>query len=220
MPWTPLPLFDEPLPVEITNHTDWLPLWLPFITAIVGSLVALFGIFWSNRTNRQAIDAADARSNAELRESRDRDFRVWQRDTLLQIGQEVVQAAIEAQDEYGKICALPDDLTPDSIEPIDRHGRAVGAGTARLALIGAHDAAQRCRELRVAINDPELVGALVQLHHFRRATSLAPPLQAQHRESHAKFGELLDRINTRRAAFGETIEMELRRTNSPANQTD
>ena len=52
---------------------------------MIGAAVALFGVFLSNRTNRKAIDAADERSRNELHESRDHNFRSWQRDTVVQI---------------------------------------------------------------------------------------------------------------------------------------
>jgi hypothetical protein len=92
------------IPVEITNHTDWWQPYVPPMVGLLGSLMvaaaAFLGVSLSNRTNLRAIEAADRRSTSELEASRERDFRVWQRDNQLRLSTEVVEAAIEAQGEY------------------------------------------------------------------------------------------------------------------------
>jgi hypothetical protein len=159
----PVPLAD-PLPIELINHTSWLTLWLPFIIAMVGSAVALFGVFWSNRTNRKAFDAADKRAEADRQMAQDRDFRLWQRDTLLRLADDVVAAGIEAHNEYGKMIALAPSLSREDFkkmgELIDGEGRKIAANIARLGLIGAHETARRAVNLRSAINNQESIGAI------------------------------------------------------------
>lgn len=215
---TPLPLAD-PLLVELINHTSWLTLWLPFITAMVGSAVALFGVFWSNRTNRKAIDAADARAKIDRQDARDRDFRLWQRDTLLRLADEVVGAAIEAQDEYGKMIALTSSLSQDDFqkmgEHIDREGRKIAANIARLGLIGAHETARKARNLRGAINSRDLIGAIFDVAEApRRRVSAqlhgdAEAFEAQIAAQLQKRDQLLGEINAARAEFGQAVEREL-----------
>ncbi len=67
-----------PLPVEITNQTDWWQPYVPPLVGLVGSIlaavVALYSVHKSNGTNERAIDAAD---NRELEK--------WRRDNLLRI---------------------------------------------------------------------------------------------------------------------------------------
>jgi hypothetical protein len=65
---------------------------LLFGASLVATGVSYFGIRKSNTTNRGAIAAVDKRAVAERAEMRDRDFRTWQRDTLLRLAEEASQA--------------------------------------------------------------------------------------------------------------------------------
>lgn len=196
---------------------------------MIGSTVALFGVFLSNRTNRKAIDAADERSRTELSESRDRDFRTWRRDTLLKLADEVVEAAIDAGAEYAKAVQLGPTWDQEqfraSIEIVDARGRRIGASIARLRLIGAHEAANRCVKLRDAINHRDLVRTLIE-------AATAPKSQisaALHGNAESLIAEvgaaqqlrdtLLGEIELARGAFGEAVEQELARTNQPLSPT-
>lgn len=209
----------DPLLVELISRTSWQSLWLPFITAIVGSAVALFGVFWSNRTNRKAIDAADARAKADRQIAHDRDFRLWQRDTLLRLADEVVGAAIEAHNEYTKMMALAHTLDEDGFNTlgtnIDVAGRKIAANIARLGLIGAHQTAERAKVLRATINDSELIGAIFDVASAPKMVVSAQlhdkedELNAYTAERLAQRDELLERINIARAHFGQTVEREL-----------
>jgi hypothetical protein len=51
----------------------------------------------------------------------------------------------------------------EAFEEIERWGRKIGANIARLRLIGARETAQRCVDLRSAINNRELVGTVMGL---------------------------------------------------------
>ncbi|WP_457160459.1 hypothetical protein [Mycobacteroides abscessus] len=59
-----------PLPVEITNASPaWMP-WLPVLGSVIVAVAAFVGVFVSNRTNRKAIAASDARDHDSWRKSR------------------------------------------------------------------------------------------------------------------------------------------------------
>lgn len=59
-----------PLPVEITNASPaWMP-WLPVLGSVIVAVAAFVGVFVSNRTNRKAIEASDARDHDTWRKSR------------------------------------------------------------------------------------------------------------------------------------------------------
>jgi hypothetical protein len=225
--WTPFP---DPLPVELIDHTNWSQLWLPFITAMIGSAVALFGVFWSNRTNRRAIDSADERARDDRQDARDLEFRKWQRDTLLRLSDEVVAAGLEAHDEYLKLIHLHHALTGDNakeyFETIDAQSRRIAENIARMRLIGAHETAQRAVALRVAINSRDLVQAVIDVATAGR-NRVAFQLKGLEREQfETETAEAqkvrdqgLDNITTTRAAFGQAVERELARTNAPPTPT-
>lgn len=88
-----------PWPVEIVHDASawtWLGPVLTFLGSVllfVGSLIVL------HRTNQ----AADHRATQERKNERERDFRLFQRDTLLRLGDEVVEAAIETWDVFVKL---------------------------------------------------------------------------------------------------------------------
>jgi hypothetical protein len=140
-----------PWPVEIVNEASvwtWLGPVLTFLASVLlftGSLIVLW------RTNK----AADRRAAEERQNERDRDFRLFQRDTLLRLGDETVEAAIETFDEYEKIRYSQQPLPPEPFREIDVWIRKIAANAVRLRLIGAHDSSQRCIALRDAINNPE-----------------------------------------------------------------
>jgi hypothetical protein len=219
----------QPFLVELINHTGWIQLWLPFITAMVGAAVALFSVFVSNKTNRKAIDAADARSRTELSESRERDFRTWQRDALLRFGDEVVEAAIDAFGEYGKAIGLAHTWTREefhaSMEIVDARTRRIGANVARLRLIGAHYTADRCVALRNALNHRELATSIIEVARAPQ-NRIGAALHGQTEEFDANIearqsrrDELLAEVEVARAAFGLAVEQELARTNAPLTRT-
>jgi hypothetical protein len=96
--WIPSPLVN-PLPVEITNQTDW---WLPYVPPLVGiigsilvAVVALYSVRKSNRTNERAIDAAD-----------DREREKWHRDNLLRICSEAVRVSREILHHYNEAAGV------------------------------------------------------------------------------------------------------------------
>jgi hypothetical protein len=58
----------------------------------------------ADKRGKQDRETADERAKQDREDARERDFRSWQRDTLLRLGDEIVEAAIEAPDEILKIC--------------------------------------------------------------------------------------------------------------------
>ncbi len=218
----------QPLPVELINHTSWLALWLPFVVAMLGSAVALFGVFWSNRTNRRAIDAADQRAREDRQDARDLEFRKWQRDTLLKLADQVVEAGIEAHDEYAKLASAGTLLRNEDFNKgadiIDAQGRKIAANIARMRLIGAHETADRAADLRRAINDRELLGTVVEVYAAPKNRDAAKEegrvdrFDAEMTARRHRRDELIAAIAAARAEFGQAVERELARTNAGATQ--
>ncbi|SDR08301.1 hypothetical protein SAMN04489765_3115 [Tsukamurella pulmonis] len=67
----------EPLKVEVLNSASWWLPWLPVLGSLLVAVAAVIGVVINNRTNRDAIDAAneranDDRSDAERRANEDR----------------------------------------------------------------------------------------------------------------------------------------------------
>ena len=206
-----------PWPVEIVNDPSawtWLGPVLTFFGSVllfVGSLIVL------RRTNR----AADRRAAKDRQNQRDRDFRLFQRDTLLGLGDEIVEGAIETWDQFVKIRISRDPLPEDAFAVIDAWVRKIAANVVRLRLIGAHETSQRCIELRDAINDQELRATIMELDKVERTTVHAQlhgkeaERLARQQELRTKFEELMERINDARKAFSDSVEHELARTNQP-----
>jgi hypothetical protein len=128
----------DPLPVEITNHTDWWQRWLPVTTGLLVGLVAFAGVLISNRTNRRAIAAADYREVDK-----------WRRDTILRLCSEAVTASLEVESLY------ENGVQPQ--ENIDEKGiavaiRKIGPVSETVNLIGIISLAELARRLEDACN--------------------------------------------------------------------
>jgi hypothetical protein len=186
--------------------------WLAPVLAFTGTLI-LFGgsliVLW--RTNQ----AADRRTTDALQNERDRDFRLWQRDTLLRLGDETVQAATAAYEECAKLRNASEPLTGESFEPMRGYGREIFANMARLRLIGAHTTAARCKGLEIAVKSGDLHNALVDLDRVKRM--VVKDEETASRESMAMntYVALAEEINTRCIDVAETVESELARTTEP-----
>ena len=199
----------------------WLGPLLLFGASLVASGVAFFGIRASNRTNRAAIVAADDRATTDRAADRDKNFRTWQRDTLLRLSSEVIEAALNCEDDYRRIGYMPTPMTLESADPIEQAGRRIGVCGLNMRLIGAHVAADRCRDLRSVSNSRSLLGAMLEFHKVY-LQSLDPQnvndagLHATVAEKRTEFEGLLGYLNNVRGDFGETVESELRRLAIPA----
>ena len=88
-----------PLPVEITNQSDWWQPYVPPLVGLVGSIlvavVALYSVHKSNGTNERANEAADKRERERWRIDSDREREKWHRDNLLRICSEAIRVSRE-----------------------------------------------------------------------------------------------------------------------------
>lgn len=202
--------------VDLVQHPSVWP-WLAPLLTLFGSLILFVGsliVVW--RTNVAADNrAARARQN-EL----DRDFRLWQRDTLLPLGDHIVQAAIDAHSNYLKIRHAQSPIMLEDFDVIDEASLVIASNISRLRLIGAHETAERCVELRDSIDSNELVEGMLELDHLERAIAGSQPGeldsegQARRRVLESQFDSLLEHINVARVAFGQAVEKEIARTNA------
>ena len=87
---------------------------------------------------------------------------------MLRLGTEVVEAGIDAHDEYNKFANSLEPIDRAAVEPLDRAGRRTAANAASLRLLGAHDTAKRCVDLRNAINKEDLMRAAYELNEAYR----------------------------------------------------
>lgn len=202
--------------VELVNDSAWWLPWLPVVGSAVVAAVAFIGVIVSNRTNRAAITASDERAQQDRHDARTRDFRTWQRDTLLEIAAPVVQAALEGQEEYFRIAysARANALDPATFDEVARLGGIVGAATAKLMIVGAHDLADECRAVRKAMNSRECVDAVIKMnqHISNTATGGTGDDVDKNVELRAELDACLEEINQARGYFGQAAETALRRT--------
>jgi hypothetical protein len=225
-------------PVEITNHTDSWVLWLSTASALVVSLIALGGVIWTivaadnrakqdreNADSRAKQDREDAaeRSRLDREDAREREFVRWRREAILRLGTEIMEATIDAQDEYNRLTYSKKPIAIEDLGQLDRAGRRVGTNAASLRLLSAHDVAERCAELRNAINNRDLVRAMYELNAaFRRDLTKPDPerpktaddLSDYTKAVTTKFNDLLDAIPVAQTQVRKAIEDELGQLNS------
>jgi hypothetical protein len=214
-----------PWPVEIVNQESmWT--WLGPVLTFLGSVLLFAGSLIVMRLTNKAADqraaeerqAADRRAAEERQNERERDFRLFQRDKLLDLGDEIVEAAIETFEQFCKIRNSPNHLPEEPFGEIDVWVRKIAANVVRLRLIGALDTSQRGIELRDAINNPELRATISELDVVERTTVPAQlhdkeaERQARQEELRTQFNELMERINDARKAFSDSVERDLART--------
>lgn len=185
---------------------------LLFLGSLAASGVAFYGVHKSNETNQAAITAADNRAVIDRAEARERDFRAWQRDTFLQVSTEVIEAAMHGEEDYRRAVTLP--LDSEMLNTLEQAGRKLAVCFGRLRMIGAHGAADRCRDIRIAINNRRLAQALVEANSAQRHAMDEEPVDAEVKEAaadaRATFEALLHEVAQARGNFGQTVEYELR----------
>jgi hypothetical protein len=189
--------------------------WLGPVLTFVGSVLLFAGsLLVMSRTNK----AADRRAEQERQSQRERDYRLFQRDKLLSIGDDIVEAAIETWDQFRKLRNSPDPLSGAPFQDIDAWNRKIAANVVRLGLIGAHDVSERCIVLRDTIANRELRETMLELDVIERQTIGAQlhnkeaERLARVEELRGKFSELMGRLNDARRAFSDSVERELART--------
>ncbi|GFG67915.1 hypothetical protein MKUB_54050 [Mycobacterium kubicae] len=161
-----------PLPVEITNHTEWWQPWLPVGTGLVVAMVAFAGVLLSNRTNRRAIAAADGREVDK-----------WRRDTLLRLCSDAVTASLDVETLYEKGVEERQNLDGDAIAAAIHK---IGPVAETINLIGITALVELARRLEEACNGiqtyaEEFVVARITyenlLDDFKNASPEATPLE-------------------------------------------
>lgn len=202
-----------PPPVEITNHTEWWVQWLPVAGSALLAIGALVGVVLSNRMtlkiSRQEREGARQLSRLDREAARQRDYLQWRRETLSRLGTEVVEAAVEAIDEYGKFVNISTTMIADSPH-IDRACRRIAANGEALRLLSAPVCATGCVELRDSIMDDELNKAA---NEYRgRKAGLTDEVT---REAKARFDEGLRLIQVALQGVVGAVESALRQLNPP-----
>ncbi|MFC9892127.1 hypothetical protein ACFVMC_00395 [Nocardia sp. NPDC127579] len=119
--------------------------WLPLISSLVIASVTLIGIRINNQTNRAAIAAADVR-----------EFRKWQRETVLRQCAEALETAHVAHDEFHNIWTR---LSKPSIAELrgetDEFYRKLLLSATTLEMLDAPGVSRVCRELRDQIGETQ-----------------------------------------------------------------
>jgi hypothetical protein len=128
-----------PLPVEITNQTDWWQAYTPPLVGLLSSLVVAAAAFWgvivSNRTNVLAIDAAD---------KRERD--TWRRETVLRLSSDALTAVLAIEHQYQSV----GDADATDFAVITTATQRIGAIADNLSIIGSTDLAELCKRMEGA----------------------------------------------------------------------
>ncbi|MEV0298825.1 hypothetical protein [Nocardia sp. NPDC050710] len=135
--------------------------WLPLLSSLIVAGVALVGVLVNNRTNRDAITAADERNRITLEnaqrsteltnaaaERRERDQ--WRRDSILAAVSSVLAVSEEVREQLGS-CA---HWNAEDAEEIDAVGEAVeriiegcGVTVSRLRVLSNKKIPNRCEDL-------------------------------------------------------------------------
>jgi hypothetical protein len=190
--------------------------WLTPVLTFSGSVLlfgaSMYGVWYSNR-------AASRRADKDRENERRRDFRLWQRDHLLRIADEIIQAGVGAHAECLKIRRAAARPSQQSLEPLALFAEKVTENEDRLLLIGAHDPAQHCAELREAIRSQELMDTIKELHHLESSgTDSTTQLIGKTAENQARQQELCYKFDDHRArikyackAVQTAVERELAR---------
>ncbi|MFX0577475.1 hypothetical protein [Nocardia nepalensis] len=135
--------------------------WLPLLSSLIVAVVALVGVVINNRTNRDAITAADARNQTTLdtaqrnietsnaaAERREQDK--WRRDSILTaVSSTLETAAAVRQDLWDTL-----NLKAESVEDVDSFGKQVLESIAtlngfitRLRVLANPKIPSRCEDL-------------------------------------------------------------------------
>lgn len=181
----------------------WLGPLLLFGASLAATGVAFLGILKSNKTNREAIAAADNRAKDDRADARQRDFDTWRRDAIAKAAVDAMNAAVQAYECYstspGRMRSLASQGDP--LETVTNAAWLIFTSAQVLGLIGAKHAAAQCFHMRNAVVDNRLREYAAQL-----AKGGDPEVQK-------RFDKLREGIMTPRSYnFAVAIEEELRRS--------
>ncbi|GAB2651206.1 hypothetical protein [Nocardia goodfellowii] len=128
--------------------------WLPLVSSLVVASVTLIGIRINNRTNRAAIAATDVR-----------EFRKWQRETVLRQCVEALETAHVAHDEFHNIWSR---LSKPSMAELrgktDEFYRKLSLSATTLEMLDAPAVSVICHDLRFQIGETQSASWFVLDH--------------------------------------------------------
>jgi hypothetical protein len=203
-----------PLPVEITNHTDWWVQLLPVAGPTVVAIFALIGVILANKTTVKV-------SRQEREDARERDYLQWRREALRQLGAEIMEAAVEAIDEYSKLPGLFEQpVTPNAMEPIDRTCRRIAANGEKLSFLTAPLNAERCTRLReLMINDELTKEYRAVLERDKEAGQSSLRVRVLSTDSKARFEERVHEVKKALKGVAVALEAALKQLDPPKPPT-
>lgn len=206
------------------------PAWWLSLLPLAAGLMTLVGVRWTIKAGdkRAKDDRAEARQLAidDRKRAREADFLAWQRDNLLAISTQVSVAAIAAQDRYGRMAHSHtiDCSGPDAFAETADLGKEINSATARLTIIGAHELADACREIRASVNNVAILSSVMRLNsdarHLNSVESSADQqaleiIYQRIRQEEGVLERLLDAIGQARERFGKAAEIHLLATSDP-----
>jgi hypothetical protein len=202
---------------QITNHTEWWVLWLPLAGSALVAVGAIIGVVLSNRTTLEV-------SRQEREGARQRDYLQWRRQELRRLGGEVVQAGVDAVDEYTMLPARDFPITKTRLGPIYGACRRIAANGETLRFLAAPVNAARCFELRDLILGQELMSAAKEYQAVRQRDREAG-LSAQEPsreavEAESDFHRQLQQVWAKLRGFGQALESALGQLDPPLRQLD
>lgn len=170
----------------IGSQSSSVWVWLGPVLLFIASMIT---VFWTNRAAdkraKKDRENADNRAREDRQNERERDFRLWQRDTLLRVAEEIIQATTDLPD-------ASDD--PYLLEPSGKFALNVQ----RLSLIGAREAAARCAELHEALTEAVKVAESEAPYQELR------PVMNDYEKARAAFVEAVQRDLARTSQPGIT----------------
>lgn len=190
----------------------------------------------ADRRSKAELDAAktqheaemenlDRRSTAEIAATRERDSRNWQRDTLVRIGTDVVQSAVDAVGELAKFAHAGKPVGREKLDPYINAARRITAHAESLELLGAGEAAALCRVLEDALTEDDLWNTAFELNRSLGRDRESPQareadmeydqvfISPKSRELTSRFRGLTSNITRARTQFNDAVKRELGRLN-------
>lgn len=188
----------QPLPVEITNHTDWWTQWLPAGVAWLVAFIALGGVIWTTI-------ASDKRSKQDREDAHQREFRAWQRETILRLATDAMEAFVTANVLLLRLAYLDTPITRKEFEPITQASLRITEVALTLQLLGVDEAADLCVALSGAISNADVLDATLAVN---TAQHVANPIIGSD-EAMARFDELTKPLASAHDAFAVAVKKEL-----------
>ncbi|MGY2036605.1 hypothetical protein ACW9HF_15090 [Nocardia gipuzkoensis] len=169
--------------------------WLPLISSLVIASVTFFGIRINNRTNLAAIAAAD-----------EREYRKWQRETVLRQCGEAIETALQADHDYWHVQVRRS--TKNQVElkaATEAYWRKL---VAMLRMLDADGIAESCRALQGHLYDA--------FHWADLGLEDAENLDSERFE--LAFEKDLDQLEELRQSLERAASAELRRLGRPGEK--